>query len=89
MTIKEAIDSVLTLQPEWTSKNSAAMQQRGELIRNALPRLLRPLCTGIGLQVAGSFCFNWTLFGHSFSAAAGDLCCEWQDIEKQLLSLVP
>jgi len=36
MTIRQAIESVLDLQSEWTSANSSPMQQRGELIRKEL-----------------------------------------------------
>jgi 5-methylcytosine-specific restriction enzyme subunit McrC len=38
--------------------------------------------------VAGSFCWDWTLFGYPLRVAAVDLGREWQEIEDQLLLLL-
>jgi MoxR-like ATPase len=53
MPIKETIDSILDLQPQWSATNSDAMRQRGILIRKELPALLRPFCGSVGLDVEG------------------------------------
>src|SRR5436305_793192 len=53
MTLQEAFESVLALQPQWTSANTSAMQQRGELIRKEIPTLLRPLGKTLKLEVQG------------------------------------
>jgi len=53
MNLHDAIESVLSLQPKWTSANSSPMQQRGELIRKEIPVLLAPLGKPFGLEVQG------------------------------------
>jgi hypothetical protein len=35
--MREMLQEVITLQRQWTSKNTPEMQRRGELIRNVLP----------------------------------------------------
>ena len=52
MNLHDAIDA-LSLQPNWTSENSHAMRERGELIRKTIPALLTPLGEPYGLKVQG------------------------------------
>jgi hypothetical protein len=53
MPLKEAIDAVLSLQLQWTSANSDAMQQRGVLIRDEIPKLLKATSDSVGLRANG------------------------------------
>jgi hypothetical protein len=52
--LKQAIEAVLALQHQWTAVKTEAMDSRGELIRNTIPRLLRPLADERGHEAFGS-----------------------------------
>src|SRR5215469_17265426 len=52
-TLQDALKAVLDLQGEWSAENSQPMQQRGELIRNTIPALFKPLCEQHRLSVEG------------------------------------
>jgi hypothetical protein len=51
--LQDSLKSVLGLQGEWSAENSQAMQQRGELIRNGIPALLKPLSEQYGMVIEG------------------------------------
>lgn len=51
--LQDSLQSVLGLQGEWSAENSQAMQKRGELIRNRIPALLKPLSEQYGMEVEG------------------------------------
>lgn len=53
-TLQDSLKSVLTLQGKWSAENTPQMQERGELIRNAIPALLKPLALKQGMTVEGS-----------------------------------
>src|ERR1051325_1974153 len=57
--VREALDAVLNLQPQWTANSTPAMKERGELIRKKVPYILGELLGGIqhgsaDLKVEGS-----------------------------------
>jgi hypothetical protein len=52
--LKQTIESVMDLQHQWTAVKTPAMDSRGELIRDTIPRLLRPLADGRNHEVSGS-----------------------------------
>jgi 5-methylcytosine-specific restriction protein B len=52
--LTQAIETVLKLQHQWTAVKTPAMDERGELIRSTIPRLLRPLADGRSHEVQGS-----------------------------------
>jgi hypothetical protein len=53
-TLQDSLKSVLTLQGKWSAENTSPMQERGELIRNGIPALLKPLALKHGTTVEGS-----------------------------------
>jgi MoxR-like ATPase len=53
MNLQQALEAVLSQQPNWTSANSSAMQERGKLIREEIPALLQPVGKTHGLKVQG------------------------------------
>ena len=53
-TLQDSLKSVLSLQGKWSAENPPPMQERGELIRNGIPALLKPLALKHGMTVEGS-----------------------------------
>lgn len=41
MSLKSALSDVVKLQPSWSAENTGAMQRRGSLVRDEVPRLLK------------------------------------------------
>src|SRR5437899_1584293 len=52
-TLQDALQSVLNLQGKWSAENTQPMQERGNLIRNGIPALLKPLAQRDGMDVEG------------------------------------
>jgi hypothetical protein len=50
--IAESLDAILSLQSQWSATMTPAMKQRGELIRNKLPDLVRELLVKIPHEIA-------------------------------------
>ena len=53
-TLQDSLRSVLTLQGGWSAENTPPMKERGGLIRNRIPALLKPLAMKHGMSVEGS-----------------------------------
>jgi hypothetical protein len=53
MTLTSAIENVLNLQKHWTANKTTDMGNRGEIIRNTIPELLKPLAERYGLKAEG------------------------------------
>jgi hypothetical protein len=53
-TLQDSLKSVVSLQRNWSALNTAAMRERGEIIRNRLPAQLEELSQRCGMEVEGS-----------------------------------
>ena len=50
--LKEYVEAVMRIQPNWDDTNTSKMQERGIIIRTKIPQILRPLLRNITNQYA-------------------------------------
>ncbi|MFC2059611.1 MrcB family domain-containing protein [Chloroflexota bacterium] len=53
--LQKGLEQILELQPKWKSSNSPEMQERGQLIRGSLPKVLRTILPTISELESSGF----------------------------------